>query len=207
MDYFYAMLLFAVSSSVTPGPNNLLVMASGVNFGIRRSLPLLSGICFGFTLMLLLVSIGFYQLFVLFPSLQWLLKAFGCVYLLYLSWLIARSGTVTAADDTADPLGFMKGLLFQWVNVKAWIVAVGAIAAFTSGGDGISQQLLLALVFLLVSFPCVGVWLLFGTVLQHWLASEQRRHYFNGTMAALLALSIIPVLMELAGYLFPALAA
>ncbi|MDF0535418.1 LysE family translocator [Shewanella sp. A32] len=198
MDYFYAMLLFAVSSSVTPGPNNLMVMASGVNFGVRRSLPLLTGICLGFTLMLLLVSFGFYRLFIIFPVLQVGLKLIGCLYLLYLSWLIASSHREVSSDRENQPFGFIKGLLFQWVNAKAWIVAVGAIAAFTGGQDaGMTPQLLLASVFLVISFPCVGVWLLFGTVLEKWLDNDVRRRGFNVAMGSLLALSVLPVLREL----------
>ncbi|WP_417792519.1 LysE family translocator, partial [Stutzerimonas xanthomarina] len=94
MEYILSVVLFAISSSVTPGPNNIMVMTSGLNFGVRKSIPLLSGICIGFALMLLLVGLGFAQLFNLFPGLNLLIKVAGTLYLLYLAWLIARSGTV-----------------------------------------------------------------------------------------------------------------
>ncbi|MEZ6930299.1 LysE family translocator [Aeromonas sp. S16(2024)] len=119
MDYLYAVVLFAISASVTPGPNNIMVMSAGANFGIRRSLPLLMGICVGFTLMLLLVGLGFGQLFTLFPSLHFVIKCVGTLYLLYLAWLIARSADEVTGDASARPLGFLKGALFQWVNAKA----------------------------------------------------------------------------------------
>lgn len=113
MDYLYAVVLFAISASVTPGPNNIMVMSAGANFGVRKSLPLLMGICVGFTLMLLLVGLGFGQLFTLFPGLHLFIKCAGTLYLLYLAWLIARSaGEVTGSTQTR-PLGFFKGALFH----------------------------------------------------------------------------------------------
>lgn len=204
MDYLYAVVLFAISSSVTPGPNNLMVMSSGVNFGVRRSLPLLAGICVGFTLMLLLVGLGFGQLFTLFPSLHLVIKCVGTLYLLYLAWLIARSADELAGKGQARPLGFLKGALFQWVNAKAWVVATGAIAAFTNAGAGFYEQnLTLALTFFIISFPSVGIWLLFGSVLKRWLAGERARRRFNQAMGALLALSVLPVVREIWGQLIP----
>ncbi|WP_349918758.1 LysE family translocator [Aeromonas veronii] len=198
MDYLYAVVLFAVSSSVTPGPNNLMVMSSGLNFGVKRSLPLLAGICVGFALMLLLVGLGFGQLFTLFPALHLIIKCVGTLYLLYLAWLIARSAGELAGKGQARPLGFLKGALFQWVNAKAWVVATGAIAAFTSAGAGFYQQnLTLALTFFIISFPSVGIWLLFGSVLKRWLAGERARRRFNQAMGALLALSVAPVVWEI----------
>ncbi|USV56520.1 LysE family translocator [Aeromonas encheleia] len=198
MDYLYAVVLFAISASVTPGPNNIMVMSAGANFGIRRSLPLLAGICIGFTLMLLLVGLGFGQLFSLFPGLHLIIKWVGTLYLLYLAWLIARSADEITGQPAARPLGFLKGALFQWVNAKAWVVATGAIAAFTSiGADFYQQNLTIALTFFVVSFPSVGLWLLFGSLLKRWLTSTLARRRFNHAMAALLALSVAPVMYEL----------
>ena len=198
MDYLYAVVLFAISASVTPGPNNIMVMSAGANFGIRRSLPLLMGICVGFTLMLLLVGLGFGQLFTLFPSLHFVIKCAGTLYLLYLAWLIARSADEVTGDASPRPLGFLKGALFQWVNAKAWVVATGAIAAFTSAGsDPFEQHLVIALTFFIVSFPCVGLWLLCGSLLKRWLANDLARRRFNQVMAALLVLSVVPVIREI----------
>ncbi len=202
MEYLFAVVLFAVSASVTPGPNNLMVMASGVNFGVKRSLPLLLGICFGFTLMLLLVGIGFGQLFVRLPFLHLVVKTLGVLYLLYLAWLIARSASTLNDQQAAKPLTFLKGALFQWINGKAWVVATGAIAAFTSAGvDYYQQTTVVALTFFVVSFPCVGVWLLFGSALKQVMAQPVYRKGFNYLMAALLAVSILPVGVELFGEL------
>jgi len=112
MEYLLAVTLFAISSSVTPGPNNIMVMTSGVNFGIKRSLPLLTGICVGFAVMLLLVGLGFGQLFELFPNLHFIIKCIGTLYLLHLAWLIANSGSGVASSEQARPISFFKGALF-----------------------------------------------------------------------------------------------
>ncbi|ACA85688.1 LysE family translocator [Shewanella woodyi] len=201
MEYLIAVMLFAISSSVTPGPNNILVMTSGVNFGIKKSLPLLSGICVGFTVMLLLVGFGFAQLFELFPQLHFIIRCIGTLYLLYLAWLIAKSAGVMDTNTTNSqpkPLSFMKGALFQWVNAKAWVVSTGAIAAFTTlESNFYSQNLTIALTFLLVSFPCVGIWLLFGSMLKKLLKSEQNMRWFNYSMSGLLVLSVVPVINEI----------
>ncbi|MFB9217113.1 LysE family translocator [Vibrio sinaloensis] len=198
MDYLFAVILFAISSSVTPGPNNIMVMTSGLNFGVRRSLPLLAGICVGFSIMLLLVGVGFSQLFELFPSLHFIIKCVGVAYLLYLAYIIARSAGSVSSNQQSKPLSFLKGALFQWVNAKAWVVATGAIAAFTSvGADFFGQNLLIALTFFIVSFPCVGVWLAFGSLLKKWLNNPKGRQYFNLTMASLLVLSVVPVMNEI----------
>jgi threonine/homoserine/homoserine lactone efflux protein len=198
MDYLYAVVLFAISSSITPGPNNIMVMTSGLNFGVRRSLPLLAGICVGFAIMLLLVGLGFGQLFSLWPDLHLLIKVTGTLYLLYLAWLIARSAGMATGKEQQQPLSFIKGALFQWVNAKAWVVATGAIAAFTTvGASFYSQNLTIALTFFIVSFPSVGIWMLFGSLLNRWLQHDQARRWFNYTMALLLVLSVVPVLGEL----------
>lgn len=198
MEYFFAVVLFAISSSVTPGPNNIMVMTSGVNFGVRKSVPLLMGICIGFAIMLAMVGVGFGQLFNALPMLHLIIKTAGIGYLLYLSWLIARSAAVMESNDNARPLSFLKGVLFQWINGKAWVVATGAIAAFTSAsGDYYYQTAIVALTFFVVSFPCVGVWLLFGSGLKQVLAQPKHRKRFNYAMAILLALSVLPVAAEL----------
>ena len=199
MEYLFAVVLFAVSSSVTPGPNNIMVMTSGLNFGIKKSLPLLTGICVGFTVMLLLVGLGFSQLFEIFPHLHFIIKCIGVLYLLYLAYLIASSVEDVESGKPSRPFSFMKGALFQWVNAKAWVVATGALAAFTTvGANFFSQNVMIALTFFVVSFPCVGVWLVFGSLLKTALNSSRSRIIFNFTMSGLLVLSVVPVVVEIA---------
>ena len=198
MDYLITVVLFAISSSVTPGPNNITVMVSGVNFGIRKSLPVFSGICIGFAIMLLIVGFGFGKVFEQFPVLQIFIKSFGTLYLLYLAYLIATAGEITTANNQSKPLSFVNGALFQWLNAKAWVVATGAIAAFTTVGiDFYTQNIIIALIFLVISFPCVGIWLFFGSALKKILKSQQHRRLFNYSMSGLLVISVIPVVIEL----------
>lgn len=198
MEHHYAVVLFAVSSSVTPGPNNIMVMTSGLNFGVKKSLPFLSGICVGFTVMLLLVGFGFARLFVMFPSLHLIIKCVGVLYLLYFAYLIAWSAVKVESRKQSQPFTFIKGALFQWVNAKAWVVATGAVAAFTTvGASFISQNLMIAATFFLVSFPCVGIWLMFGSMLENVLNSPRSRFAFNCLMSGLLVLSVIPVANEI----------
>ncbi|MBV7296720.1 LysE family translocator [Enterovibrio paralichthyis] len=204
MEHLFAVALFAISSSVTPGPNNIMVMTSGLNFGVKKSLPLLVGICIGFTVMLLLVGIGLSALFEWFPPLHFIIKCVGVAYLLYLAVKIARSEGGVGTNEQSNPLSFMNGALFQWVNAKAWVVATGAIAAFTSSGESfLGQNLMIAMTFFVVSFPCVGVWLVFGSVLRRVLNSHESRRWFNYAMAGLLVLSVLPVLQEIADTLNP----
>lgn len=198
MEYILSIALFAISTSVTPGPNNIMVMTSALNFGIRKSLPLLAGICVGFTVMLLLVGLGAGQLFSLFPHLALIVKIVGSSYLVYLAWLIARANSTNSDSDNNKPIGFLKGALFQWVNGKAWVVVIGAISAYTNAGDSYAtQNIIIAISFLFISIPCVGVWLLFGSYLQQHLKQAKYRRLFNLSMAFLLILSILPVFLDI----------
>ncbi|MGR5140131.1 LysE family translocator [Photobacterium sp. DNB23_23_1] len=198
MNYLYSLILFAVVSSATPGPNNILVMTSGLNFGIKKSLPVLCGICLGFAFMLLIVGFGFGQVFDLFPHLHTIIKISGVLYLLYLAWLISSSSDGLGTKEQPEPLSFFNGALFQWVNPKAWVVATGAIAAFTtSNSEFAAQALIIAGTFLIVSFPCVGIWLYFGTWLKRYLNHEHHRKWFNFLMSGLLVFSVLPVIGEL----------
>ncbi|UXI04536.1 LysE family translocator [Photobacterium sp. TY1-4] len=197
MEYILSVVLFAISSSVTPGPNNIMIMTSGVNFGIRKSLPLLTGICVGFSVMLLLVGQGFGHLFQLFPQLSLAIKIAGTCYLLYLAGLIAGSRGVDKASQTTEPFGFIKGALFQWVNAKAWVVAIGAISAFTTVGEHYAlQNMTIATTFFIISFPCVGIWLMFGSLLRRYLENRTYLRWFNLTMSLLLVISVLPVMRE-----------
>ncbi len=198
MDVFFAVFFFALSSTITPGPNNIMMMSSGVNYGVRRSLAHLFGICLGFPAMVLLVGLGFGLVFTLLPWLHTLIKVVGVVYLLWLARKIAGSAVTPLDTVQNDPLNFWQAAAFQWVNAKAWVMASGAIAAFTSVNGAVLQEVLqITAAFLLVSFPCVGAWLIFGALLRQVLNQPRYRQWFNYSMAALLVLSILPVCHDL----------
>lgn len=194
MELLIAIFIFAVSTSITPGPNNIMIMASGVNFGARRSFPHYLGICFGFPVMVILVGSSFGFVFDRYPVIHAIIKIFGIAYLLYLSWLIANSAPQSFDVTEAKPISFWQAVLFQWVNPKAWIMATGAVATYTSATSDIyAQVLIIALVFFLVAFPCIGSWLFFGVWLKRFLKDPYHQKIFNICMASLLVISILPI--------------
>ncbi|WP_415887605.1 LysE family translocator [Neptuniibacter sp. QD37_6] len=199
MEIYLAILVFAISSTVTPGPNNIMIMTSGLNFGVKRSMPHLLGICLGFPLMVVAVGLGFSAVFEKFPIVHEIIKVLGVTYLLYLAWLVASCApTSMEGDKKSNPLTFMQAALFQWVNPKAWVMATGAIAAYTSQDTTmLLQVMVISLSFFVVSFPCVGVWLIFGSGLKRFLKEAKYQRVFNISMALLLVVSVLPVLNEL----------
>jgi len=197
LDFIVPVSLFAISTSITPGPNNIMIMTSGLNFGVQRSLPHYLGICIGFPFMVLLVGSGMGLVFDRFPLIHDLIKLLGIVYMLYLAWKIAHSAETHSISVKVKPITFWQAVLFQWVNPKAWIMATGAVAAFTSlNSDIYLQILLIASAFFFVSFPSTGIWLVFGVWLKNILKSYSHQRLFNRFMAALLVISILPVAFE-----------
>ncbi|MCS4294197.1 threonine/homoserine/homoserine lactone efflux protein [Comamonas sp. BIGb0152] len=186
--------LFAFVSSVTPGPNNVMLTASGASFGYRRTVPHMLGISLGVVAMLLLVGLGLGVAFEREPRLYTWLKYLGAAYLLWLAWKIARAGQAGAGQTGAQPLGFWQAAAFQWVNPKAWIMAIGIVATYTPRDGYAANLLLAALVLGLVNYPSVSVWTLFGSAVGRALRTPQALQRFNWCMAALLVLSLYPVL-------------
>ena len=164
---------FIFVSSITPGPNNVMLTASGANFGYQRSVPHMLGISVGATLMLLVV---------------------GAAYLVWLAWKIATAGRVQTGQAKPQPLNFWQAAAFQWVNPKAWLMSVGVVAAYTSPTAYWASLALGAGVMLVVNYPCISVWTLFGSVIGRWLQSPRALQMFNGAMAVLLLLSLYPLL-------------
>ena len=198
MEYLLSVIIFSISASVTPGPNTIMAMSSGLTFGMRRSMPLLWGICLGFSLMLFFVGIGIGQVFALFPQLTLYMKVVGVVYLLYLAYVIANSGELKKGAKFDEPLNFLKGVLFQWVNPKAWVVCVSAVSTFTTPGNSYTSQiLLLTCAFLIVGPLSVGIWICLGAFLKQHLTNPSYIKNFNKFMAFLLILSIIPAIKTL----------
>jgi threonine/homoserine/homoserine lactone efflux protein len=185
-----ALSAFALVSSITPGPNNMMLMASGANFGLRRTVPHALGVGVGFTLMIVLVGVGLMGLFDLFPILNTVLKVVSVAYLLWLAWKIANAA---APGDSENPRGkpmtFVQAMLFQWVNPKAWTMALSAIALYAPDRNFVAV-LLVAIVFGIVNLPSTSIWAVMGTALRGWLSSPARLRAFNWTMAALLVGSL-----------------
>lgn len=195
MEIHPSLIPFAIAAAFTPGPNNIMIMASGLNFGPRASLPHFFGICFGFPSMFFAVGFGLGYLFERFSLLHEFIQIAGILYLLYLSWLIANAAPASLDENVdAKPLSFMQAALFQWVNPKAWIMGTSAIAAYTTVGADLNLQIIIiGLVFFSMTFPSAGVWLLFGAGLKKILSDPNHQRAFNIVMALLLIASIAPI--------------
>ncbi len=194
-DVFVALLVFAFVTSITPGPNNFMLMASGVNFGFRRTIPHMLGIGAGFLSLLLGVGFGLGAVLTAYPSLHVALKIAGGAYLLYLAWRIAASRSMSnGADASARPMSFLEAAAFQWVNPKAWVMAITAMAVYTVPESPFLSVLLIALAFGVVNLPSVSVWAGFGTALRGFLSDPVRLKWFNIAMGLLLAATLWPML-------------
>lgn len=192
-DLLFALISFAFVTSITPGPNNLMLMASGANFGFRRTVPHIFGISLGHALMVFLVGLGIAGLFQTFPATKTALKLVSVVYMLWLAWKIAHAAAPGVGRAAAQPMSFLQAAAFQWVNPKAWAMALGAISAYAQGG-GLTATLIVCVVFACTNLPSVSIWAWTGEALRHWLAEPARLRLFNWTMAGLLVLSLWPVL-------------
>jgi threonine/homoserine/homoserine lactone efflux protein len=191
-----ALGVFAFVSSITPGPNNLMLMTSGTNFGFRRTLPHLLGVAIGFVLMLLVVGAGVGAAFQAIPGASLALKGASAAYLLYLAYRIAVAGPPsTEGRPGARPLTFLQAAAFQWVNPKAWTMALTAVAVYVPGENGALGLPVVAVVFGAVNLPCVGLWALAGVQLRRLLDRPQALRAFNIAAAFLLVASLYPVLV------------
>ncbi|WP_161981469.1 LysE family translocator [Aurantiacibacter suaedae] len=194
METYTSLVLFALVASITPGPNNILLMTSGANFGVRRSLPLLFGIIVGFHLLIGLGGLGAAAILLAYPEADIAFRVACALVVTWLAWKLARSGRTKAGEVQAKPLGFVQGLTLQLINAKAWVVAVAASALFAPGGSYGDVGVLVA-VFLLVNLPSVTLWLVAGRGIERMLRKESQLRAFNLVMAALLLGSTLPPLL------------
>ncbi len=196
-DLLLALIAFAFVSSITPGPNNLMLMASGTNFGFTRTLPHMLGVGLGFTGMIVLLGLGMVQLFNAIPGSMLALKIGSAAYLLYLAWKIANAAPPKGDASHASagkPFTFLQAVLFQWVNPKAWTMALTAIGAYTIPEDPMVSLLIVAGVFGAINLPCVSSWTVLGTQIRRLLSRRLHLRIFNVTAALLLVASLYPIL-------------
>lgn len=193
-ELFLALLGFAFVTSVTPGPNNMMLLASGVNFGVRRTLPHMLGISLGHSLMVFLVGLGLAGMFKAWPPALMALKLVSVAYMLWLAWKIAHAAAPGEGRAGGKPFTFVQAAAFQWVNPKAWAMALGAVAAYVPE-PSVWAYAAVAGVFAMVNLPSVSVWAGTGQVVRRWLQDPGRLRAFNWGMAGLLVLSLWPVVM------------
>lgn len=188
------LILFAAAMCLTPGPNVVMVTASAANFGFRRSIPQMLGITIGFGSMVMAAGLGLAGMVHAEPRLHAVLRYAGAIYLLYLAWRIARAGAADGRAVGARPISFVEAALFTWVNPKGWVTALGALAAYTTvGGDVLQEVSVIASVLAAACLVSVAIWAAFGAAISRFLRDPSVRSMFNWSMAALLVLSLIPV--------------
>jgi threonine/homoserine/homoserine lactone efflux protein len=200
IELFLAFCIYAVAMSITPGPANFLVLASGARFGTLRSLPVIFGIATGLGAMVLVSGLGLFELLGKNQRFLLALKAIGIAYIAYLAWklMTAPGGSEPKTEGTAQKVvTYTNGLALPLFNPKAWIMAFGAVTSYTSPGAGVQQIALIALTFLVINAPCMMVWAAFGGVISRLLTNRRRDLAFKLAMGALLLVSIIPSAKEL----------
>ncbi|QDB99978.1 MULTISPECIES: LysE family translocator [Phyllobacteriaceae] len=194
-DTLLALLAYAFVTSITPGPNNLMLLTSGVNFGFTRTIPHMLGIGIGFVVLLMAVGLGLGAVLTAFPVLHTALKVAGGVYLLYLSWKIAMARSFDDGGEARTrPMTFLEAAAFQWVNPKAWVMAVTAMAVYSNPATPFLSILLIGLIFGVVNLPSVSTWAGFGMALRGFLSDPVRLKWFNIAMGILLAATLWPML-------------
>jgi threonine/homoserine/homoserine lactone efflux protein len=195
-EILIALVGFAFASSITPGPNNVMLMASGANYGLRRTVPHMLGISLGHAFMVFMVGVVLLGVFVTYPALNIVLKVVSAAYMLWLAWKIANAVPPEAKNVTGKPFTFLQAAAFQWVNPKAWFMAITAISAYAPQDRGlVVGSLMVAGIFAATNLPAVTVWAWIGVQVRRWLGTARRLRVFNVTMAVLLVASLWPMLL------------
>jgi len=196
-EILWALAAFAFVAGITPGPNNLMLMTSGVKYGLGRTLPHLAGVILGFGLMIAVVGFGLDILFERFPRILPVMRIAGSIYMIWLALKIALAKPIGKVEASGRPIGFLAAAGFQWVNPKAWVMALSALATYAGVIDGYLRSVLfIAALCALIAVPCASAWMLFGASLRRLLMDPRLTRPFNWTMATLLVASIAPILFE-----------
>ena len=194
-DLFLALVVFAAIAAYTPGPNNTLLMACGINYGFRASLPMIAGVGIGFPILIACVGLGLGRIFESYPIVYTIMKYAGAAYMLWLAFKIATSKPSNGDDSTAaKPLTFLQGCAFQWVNPKAWIMGITALSSYTLANDYYYGVLAVVATFVFMGFTSAATWALFGAVLKSVMGDPRWFRTINYGLAALLVLSLVPML-------------
>lgn len=189
--------VFVFTMTATPGPNNMMLTASGANFGFRRTVPHIVGIVLGCVLLNVAVALGLGTLFTQWPEFQTLLKLAGSVYLLWLAWKIASAPPPdTKGDEDARPMSLLQATAFQFANPKAWVMSISGLASFTLVGDAfLASALLFIVVMAVIGFPSISLWAGFGVMIGRLLKTAAHWRFFNLGMGTLTAACVAMILM------------
>lgn len=197
LDLLIGLVTFAAVTCFTPGPNNAMLLASGLNFGVQRTLPHVFGVTLGYAFMVLAVALGIGRLFEVWPAAYVAMRMVAVAYLLWLAWGIATAGGIDGAGGSARPMSFFEACAFQWINPKGWIMAVGASTGYAIAGSPVTSSAIMATVFGVIGLASSATWAGFGAVLHQWLDRPALVRAVNITLALLLVASLYPVFAEL----------
>ena len=196
LDLLLPFIIFSASGAFTPGPNNVMVLASGANFGFRRTLPHMLGVTLGFPFMFIVIALGLSRVFHAYPFLHEGLRLIGAAFIFFMAWKIANTKTIAKAKTRTRPLGFFRAAAFQWANPKALVYVISTVATFTTPErDLMSQVIPIAALITVITFSAVATWCLMGTGISNYLKTERSLTRFNRIMALLLAGSVMLVLV------------
>ena len=191
-DLLFGLIGYTIVTCITPGPNNLILLSSGANYGFKKTIPVMLGIVLGFSVMIIIVGLGIMQVFERFPSVKAVMIWASLAYTAYLAWRIGSSSSIGKADNKVL-MTAMQGALFQWVNAKGWVMALTAITLYAPS-NSIVSVVIVALVFAISGIPCVGIWGLAGVQFNRFLNTARRLRIFNIGMALVLIFSVLPIL-------------
>ena len=186
---------FAFAMAFTPGPNNIMLMTSGVNFGLRRTQPHRIGVTLGVAFMTMIVGVGVGALIAANPLIYTVLKFGGAAYLLFLAWQIAASGAVEGVES-ARPISALEAAAFQWVNPKAWIAVIGGVSAYAALAAFPLNVMVITALFAATTLVSTFIWVVMGASLRRFITNPAIARIFNAAMALLLVVSLFPILFD-----------
>lgn len=193
---FAGFLVFALVASITPGPNNLMLMASGATFGLKRTVPHLAGVALGFGAMTLAVGLGLAQVLKASPLVFAVLRWGAAAYILYIAYRMVTAKGPGVAVTGEKPMSFLGAVAFQWINPKAWVMALGMVGTYAERGRFLTDVAIIALAAMIITVPCTLAWTGFGSGIRRWFRKPIHLKAFNWTMAALLVASLYPLVTE-----------
>jgi threonine/homoserine/homoserine lactone efflux protein len=209
VEQLFALVAFSVTSFFTPGPNNVMLLTSGVNHGFRRTIPHMTGVTIGFSLMTVLVAFGLGSVFRAAPRIHDVVEVIGVLYLLWLSWKIATAPTAQGISTdgvatAAKPFTFLQAAAFQWVNAKGWVMVVSVVSIWVPEGPEATRWIaLIFAIFIAIGAASSATWAALGSMIARWFADPARLRLFNIAMAVLLVASLWPAFRDIAGWLRP----
>lgn len=191
-----SLAVFSTVAAFTPGPNNLMLAASGANYGLKSTIPHISGVTAGFMLLIFAAGLGLAELFSALPQLHSILRVLSIGFLCYLAWKIAKAGPIQN-PKSAKPLSFSAAFAFQWINPKGVTVTISTITAYT--GASTTPYFDLTVIMIVFAFTTIGstvAWAMAGQYIGRFLKNDRARTRFNFMMASLLVISLLPVILS-----------